>query len=92
MRTAPPSASAFRPDDALHLVSAIWPSLRVRSPTACLDLSDPSACGVFGRRRLWHLHRGYLDFGIFTDEALGMDWSYKRTAKHTYIGLMALGR
>ena len=77
-------------DDALHLVSAIWAFLSglISNRTARSFLILFGAAylgdGVFGIFTGW----GYLDFGIFTNENLGMDWSYQRIAANLpHIGL-----
>ncbi|MBL4628508.1 MAG: hypothetical protein JKY00_10815 [Roseicyclus sp.] len=82
-------------DDALHLVSAIWAFLAGlisnRSARTFLILFGAAYLGdgVFGIFTGW----GYLDFGIFTNENLGMDWSYQRIAAnlpHIILGFVAL--
>ncbi len=82
-------------DDALHLVSAIWAFLAGlisnRSARTFLILFGAAYLGdgVFGIFTGW----GYLDFGIFTNEALGMDWSFKRimaNMPHIGLGFVAL--
>ncbi len=82
-------------DDALHLVSAIWAFLSGlisnRSARTFLILFGAAYLGdgVFGIFTGW----GYLDFGIFTNEALGMDWSYQRimaNLPHVGLGFVAL--
>lgn len=77
-------------DDALHLVSAIWAFLAGlisnRSARTFLILFGAAYLGdgIFGIFTGW----GYLDFGIFTNDALGMDWSYQRImANMPHIGL-----
>jgi hypothetical protein len=79
-------------DDALHLVSAIWAFLAGlisnRSARTFLILFGAAYLGdgVFGIFTGW----GYLDFGIFTNENLGMDWSFQRImANLPHIGLGA---
>lgn len=82
-------------DDALHLVSAIWAFLaglisnRFARSFLILFGAAYLGDGVFGIFTGW----GYLDFGIFTNEALGMDWSFQRimaNAPHIGLGLVAL--
>lgn len=82
-------------DDALHLVSAIWAFLAGlisnKSARTFLILFGASYLGdgVFGIFTGW----GYLDFGIFTNEALGMDWSFQRimaNLPHIGLGFVAL--
>jgi len=82
-------------DDALHLVSAIWAFLAGlisnRSARTFLILFGAAYLGdgVFGIFTGW----GYLDFGIFTNENLGMDWSFQRIAAnlpHIALGFVAL--
>ncbi|WP_224814325.1 DUF4383 domain-containing protein [Hasllibacter sp. MH4015] len=82
-------------DDALHLVSAIWAFLAGlisnRSARTFLILFGAAYLGdgIFGIFTGW----GYLDFGIFTNEALGMDWSFQRIAAnlpHIALGAVAL--
>lgn len=80
-------------DDALHLVSAIWAFfaglISNRSARTFLILFGAAYLGdgVFGIFTGW----GYLDFGIFTNEALGMDWSFQRImANLPHIGLGAV--
>lgn len=82
-------------DDALHLVSAIWAFLAGlisnRSARTFLILFGAAYLGdgVFGIFTGW----GYLDFGIFTNEALGMDWSFQRimaNMPHIALGFIAL--
>lgn len=77
-------------DDALHLVSAIWAFLSglISNRTARSFLILFGAAylgdGVLGIFTGW----GYLDFGIFTNESLGMDWSFQRIAANLpHIGL-----
>lgn len=83
-------------DDALHLVSAIWAFLAGlisnRSARTFLILFGAAylADGVFGIFTGW----GFLDFAIFTNESLGMDWSFQRIAAnlpHIGLGAIALG-
>ena len=80
-------------DDALHLVSAIWAFLAGlisnRSARTFLILFGAAYLGdgIFGIFTGW----GYLDFGIFTNAALGMDWSFQRImANVPHIGLGAV--
>ncbi len=82
-------------DDALHLVSAIWAFLSGlisnRSARTFLILFGAAYLGdgIFGIFTGW----GYLDFGIFTNEALGMDWRFQRIAAnlpHIALGGIAL--
>jgi hypothetical protein len=82
-------------DDALHLVSAIWAFLAGlisnRSARSFLILFGAAYLGdgIFGIFTGW----GYLDFGIFTNAALGMDWSYQRimaNLPHIALGFFAL--
>lgn len=82
-------------DDALHLVSAIWAFLSGlisnRSARSFLILFGAAYLGdgIFGIFTGW----GYLDFGIFTNAALGMDWSYQRimaNLPHIALGFFAL--
>lgn len=82
-------------DDALHLVSAIWAFLAGlisnRSARTFLILFGAAYLGdgVFGIFTGW----GYLDFGIFTNDALGLDWSFQRimaNAPHIGLGAVAL--
>ncbi|QXT38933.1 hypothetical protein [Gymnodinialimonas ceratoperidinii] len=82
-------------DDALHLVSAIWAFLSGlisnRSARTFLILFGAAYLGdgILGIFTGW----GYLDFGIFTNEALGMDWSYQRimaNLPHIALGFIAL--
>ncbi|UWQ96956.1 hypothetical protein K3728_07000 [Rhodobacteraceae bacterium M385] len=82
-------------DDALHLVSAIWAFLagliNNRSARTFLILFGAAYLGdgIFGIFTGW----GYLDFGIFTNDALGMDWSFQRimaNAPHIGLGFVAL--
>lgn len=77
-------------DDALHLVSAIWAFLSGlisnRSARTFLILFGAAYLGdgIFGIFTGW----GYLDLEIFTNENIGMDWSYQRIAANVpHIGL-----
>ena len=83
-------------DDALHLVSAIWAFLAglISNRTARSFLILFGAAylgdGLLGILTGW----GYLDFGIFTNAGLGMDWSFPRIAAnlpHIGLGAVALG-
>ena len=80
-------------DDALHLVSALWAALAGltthRSARIFLILFGAAYLGdgVFGIFTGW----GYLDFGIFTSESLGLELSFPRIAANLpHIGLGAV--
>ena len=80
-------------DDSLHLASAIWAFLAGlisnRSAKTFLILFGAAylGAGIFGIFTGW----GFLDFGIFTNENLGMDWSFQRIAANTpHIALGAI--
>lgn len=82
-------------DDALHFASAIWAlvaGLRSHAATRIFMILFGLAYlgdGVFG----FFTGYGYLDLGIFTNEAAGLDFSLVRflaNLPHLFLGALAV--